>query len=117
MASNNTIPPYAILNPYTPMAFLPPDVADQFQIMCYVYVAILAVSFNSHNINVRPQVVSYLVCFTGLHMGLAFVNVRRVCIVSKSGIQPVKYRVFFIEVSYIYTLRLSPVPQLSDPCD
>lgn len=44
MASNETIPPDAILNPYTPLAFLPPDVADQYQIMCYVYVATLAVS-------------------------------------------------------------------------
>ncbi|KIM88416.1 hypothetical protein PILCRDRAFT_814316 [Piloderma croceum F 1598] len=43
MANNNsTIPPDAILNPYTPLAFLPPDVADQFQVICYVNVAILA---------------------------------------------------------------------------
>ena len=43
--TNSTIPPDAILNPYTPLAFLPPDVADQYQVMCYVYVATLAVSF------------------------------------------------------------------------
>jgi len=42
MASNSTIPPEAILNPYTPLAFLPPDVADQYQVMCYVYVATMA---------------------------------------------------------------------------
>ncbi|KIM77145.1 hypothetical protein PILCRDRAFT_825699 [Piloderma croceum F 1598] len=43
MASNNsTIPPDAILNPYTPLAFLAPDVANQFQVICYVNVAILA---------------------------------------------------------------------------
>jgi len=42
MASNSTIPKDAILNPYTPLAFLPPDVADQYQVMCYVYVATLA---------------------------------------------------------------------------
>ena len=42
--NNSAIPPDAILNPYTPMAFLLPDVADQFQVICYVNVAILAVS-------------------------------------------------------------------------
>ncbi|KIM88413.1 hypothetical protein PILCRDRAFT_3403 [Piloderma croceum F 1598] len=42
VSSNNTIPTGAILNPYTPLAFLPPDVADQFQIICYVNVATLS---------------------------------------------------------------------------
>jgi len=42
MTSNDTIPPDAILNPYTPLAFLTPDAADQYQVMLYVYVAILA---------------------------------------------------------------------------
>jgi len=45
MAANSTIPPEAILNPYTPLAFLPPDVADRYQVMLYVYVANLAVSY------------------------------------------------------------------------
>jgi hypothetical protein len=45
MASNNTgIPGDAILNPYTTLAFLPPDIAEQYQILSYVYVAVLAVS-------------------------------------------------------------------------
>lgn len=44
MTNNSTIPADAILNPYTPLAFLPSDVADQYQVMCYVYVATLAVS-------------------------------------------------------------------------
>jgi hypothetical protein len=44
MATNTTIPQDAILNPYTPLAFMAPDVADQFQAMCYVNVAVLAVS-------------------------------------------------------------------------
>jgi len=44
MDTNNIIPQDAILNPYTPLAFMPPDVADQFQAMCYVNVAVLAVS-------------------------------------------------------------------------
>jgi len=42
MASDSTIPPDAILNPYTALAFMPPDVANQYQVMCYVYVATLA---------------------------------------------------------------------------
>jgi len=42
MASNNTIPPDAILNPYTPLAFMPREVADQYQVVCYVCVATLA---------------------------------------------------------------------------
>jgi len=45
MTSNSTIPLDAILNPYTPLAFLPPDVANPFQVICYGNVAILAVSF------------------------------------------------------------------------
>ena len=44
MTGNSTIPADAILNPYTPLAFLPPDVANQYQIMGYIYVATLAVS-------------------------------------------------------------------------
>ena len=44
MANNTAIPPDAILNPYTPLAFMLPDVADQYQVMLYVYVATFAVS-------------------------------------------------------------------------
>ena len=50
MANNNTIPPDAILNPYTPLAFLTPSVANQYQLMLYVYVAILAVSFVKYQV-------------------------------------------------------------------
>ena len=45
MTSNDTIPPDAILNPYTPLAFLTPDVADHYQVTLYVAVALLAASF------------------------------------------------------------------------
>ena len=38
------IPPEAILNPYTPLAFLPPVIANQYEIVGYVYIATLAVS-------------------------------------------------------------------------
>jgi len=37
MASNSSVP--AVLNPNTPLAFLPPTFADQFQVSCYVCVA------------------------------------------------------------------------------
>lgn len=40
MASNISHLP----NPHTPLAFLPPIIADQFQISCYVNVAGLSVS-------------------------------------------------------------------------
>jgi hypothetical protein len=65
-SSNSTIPTGAILNPYTPLAFLPPDVADQFQIICYVNVATLSVSLTI----VRPLLFSPHP-LTGTHMGLA----------------------------------------------
>ncbi|KZP05658.1 hypothetical protein FIBSPDRAFT_967104, partial [Athelia psychrophila] len=40
MANNDTA--YPILNPYTPLAFLPPDIANQYEAVGYVYVATLA---------------------------------------------------------------------------
>jgi len=40
MASNSTVSAYP--NPDTPLAFLPPTLADQFQASCYLYVAGLA---------------------------------------------------------------------------
>jgi hypothetical protein len=43
MATNSTIPQDAILNPYTLLAFMPPDVANQFQAICCLNIAVLAV--------------------------------------------------------------------------
>ena len=43
-AMTPVIPPEAILNPYTPLAFLPPVIAYQYEIVGYVYIATLAVS-------------------------------------------------------------------------
>jgi len=41
MASlNSSVPP--ILNPYTPLAYLPPSLANQLQILCYLFVATLS---------------------------------------------------------------------------
>ncbi|KZP16264.1 hypothetical protein FIBSPDRAFT_794691 [Athelia psychrophila] len=40
MATNDTA--YPILNPYTPLAFLPPAIADQYEAVGYVYIATLA---------------------------------------------------------------------------
>jgi hypothetical protein len=40
MTNNNTVLP----NPDTPLAFLPPTLADQFEVSCYIVVAGLSVS-------------------------------------------------------------------------
>jgi hypothetical protein len=81
MTSNDTIPPDAILNPYTPLAFLTPDAADQYQVMLYVYVALLAVSLLQFQAKI--DLTSYL---TGLHMGLAYGDSGGVQNYSKGGI-------------------------------
>jgi hypothetical protein len=39
--NNGTIP---LPNPFTPLAFLPPAIADKYQAVIYVYVATMAVS-------------------------------------------------------------------------
>jgi hypothetical protein len=44
MVNDSSIPPEAILNPYTPLVFLPPEFAENYQIVHYVHVAIFAVS-------------------------------------------------------------------------
>jgi hypothetical protein len=46
MATNSTV--HAILNPNTPLAFLPPILADQFQVSCYIVVAGLSVRLFSN---------------------------------------------------------------------
>jgi hypothetical protein len=50
MANDSGICPEAILNPYTPLAFLPPEFAasDKYEIICYMHVATLAVSLFMH---------------------------------------------------------------------
>lgn len=48
MATNTTLPP-GVLNPYTPLAFLSPEVGDRVQEVSYVYIATLAVSPPSRN--------------------------------------------------------------------
>lgn len=53
MAASGTIPPEAILNPYTPLAFLSPAIAEQYQVVGYVYVASLAVSTLEESISVE----------------------------------------------------------------
>ncbi|KIM88397.1 hypothetical protein PILCRDRAFT_255837 [Piloderma croceum F 1598] len=42
MVNDSSIPPEAILNPYTPLAFLPPEFAGNYEIIRYVHVATLA---------------------------------------------------------------------------
>jgi len=84
MANNNTIPPDAILNPYTPLAFLPPSVADQYQVMAYVYVATLAVT----SANSGQQLIwRLMVIVLGLLMGLAYGDPGRVQSYAENWIQ------------------------------
>ena len=45
MATNSTLPP--LPNPFTPLAFLPPTLADQFQTSVYLFVGTFAVSMRS----------------------------------------------------------------------
>ena len=54
-ANTTTIPADAILNPYTPLAFLPPGIADQYQLLCYIYVATFAVSSVKCQVTCRPR--------------------------------------------------------------
>ena len=44
MTTNSTLPP--LPNPFTPLAFLPRDVADKFEVSIYVFVACLSVSIH-----------------------------------------------------------------------
>jgi hypothetical protein len=46
MVNDSGIPPEVILNPYTPLAFLPPEFAGNLEIIRYVHVATLAVSLS-----------------------------------------------------------------------
>ena len=43
-AMTPVIPPEAILNPYTPLAFLPPVIANQYEIVGYVYIELAHLS-------------------------------------------------------------------------
>jgi hypothetical protein len=42
MATNSTMP--SLPNPFTPLAFMPPDLAEQFQAEIYITIAALSVS-------------------------------------------------------------------------
>lgn len=73
MASNSTLP--TLPNPYTPLAFLPPTLADQFQASGYLYVAGLSVCivqkvFGGPQLNFSPN--------PGVSVGLVYVNAGRV---------------------------------------
>jgi len=76
MVNDSGIPPEAILNPYTPLAFLPPEFAGNYEIASYVRVATMAVSSSIHR-NVKKP---FLTCsLIGLHVGLAHGNAGGVC--------------------------------------
>jgi hypothetical protein len=91
---DKTVPTDAILNPYTPLVFLAPNIAYQFQLICYINVATLAVSpmqclANRVNLTCR---------LTGIHMGLAHGDSGGVQNYPQSGIQQAQYRIFLVEV-------------------
>jgi hypothetical protein len=66
--NNGTIP---LPNPFTPLAFLPPALADKYQVVIYVYVATMAVS------NLFRIFFGRLSLATGVHMGLVNVHPGR----------------------------------------
>jgi hypothetical protein len=98
MVNGSSIPPEAILNPYTPLAFLPPEFADQYEVVRYVHVATLAVSLLIQ-CDVKK---SFLACsLIGLHMGLAHGNAGGVRDCSQYGNYRTQYRLFCVKVSVI----------------
>jgi hypothetical protein len=99
MVNDHGIPPEAILNPYTPLAFLSPESADNLEIIRYVHVATLAVSLLIQ-CNVKKNSLSGY-SLIGLHVGLAHVIARGVRDCSRYGNYCTEYRLFFIEVGVI----------------
>jgi hypothetical protein len=98
MVNGSSIPPEAILNPYTPLAFLPPEFADKYEIVCYVHVATFVVSLLIQ-CDVKK---SFSACsLIGLHMGLAHGNAGGVRDCPQYGNYRTQYRLFFVEVSVI----------------
>ena len=79
MGNNTAIPADAILNPYTPLAFLSPEIADQYQLTNYVFVAVLAVSSTQCQENID------LTWYEGLYMGLAYGDSGGISSYSQSG--------------------------------
>jgi hypothetical protein len=73
MASNTTVP--VAPNPDTPLAFLPPILADQFQVSCYVVVGGLSVSTRLQKSASLGLDRSH---FAGIRVGLAYVHSGRV---------------------------------------
>jgi hypothetical protein len=74
MATNNTLPP--LPNPFTPLAFLPPVLANQLQASIYIAIASLSVSIILEHVGeYRLNFINDL--FQGIHMGLAHVDSGR----------------------------------------
>lgn len=83
MANNDTA--YPILNPHTALAFLPPDIANQYEAVGYLYIASLAVS---PPISGWTSVTNSHPAAVGVHMGLAASIARGVPVVSTRGTEP-----------------------------
>ena len=98
MVNDSGIPPEAILNPYTLLAFLPPEFAGYYEIACYVNVATMAVSLSMH----ATVKYHFLACsLIGLHMGLAHGNPGGVRDCLQNRNYRTQYRLLFVEVSII----------------
>lgn len=61
MVNDRVIPTDAMLNPYTLLAFLPPEFADNLEIIRYVHAATLAVSLLIQ-CNVKKLILGLLAC-------------------------------------------------------
>jgi hypothetical protein len=110
MVNDSGIPPEAILNPYTPLAFLPPEFAGHYEIASYVHVATMAVSSSMH----ATVKYHFLACsLIGLHMGLAHGNAGGVHDCPQCGNYRTQYHLFFVEVSVIQWKHCSPTAHLA----
>lgn len=95
MANNDTT--YPILNPYTPLAFLPPDIADQYEAVGYVYISTLAVLVL---IPIGCQCLT-LILVAGVHVGLASGIARGIQDTPTRATEPSEHRI------HAFTVRLS----------
>jgi len=112
MVNDSSIPPEAILNPYTPLVFLPPEFAENYQIIRYMHVAIFAVSLLIMYNGIARN--SFSACsFIGLYMGLAHGTAAGVRDCPQYRNYRTQYRLFFVEVSVIQWKHCSSCDHLA----
>jgi hypothetical protein len=88
--------PAQIINPLTPLAYLPPDLADQLEASRYLYVATLGVSssIRCHVNGVRTQGFYLL----GLPLGLVNVDAGGIPVDNKSKPRFPSFCIFHVTV-------------------